>query len=162
MAGRQDFTTPPTNPASGGTVAVQERPEVKEVNGDQTANLAAGSTQTTEVYAPAGGIYRVKGLNLRADGPGGTTGTHQFRIEQESVKHLTGSSLYSSLLQFQRSYFRAADNNVDPPTDRHVYDALTSATATENKPVRIPYYNNSDATQTATRTIRLIVEEVGY
>lgn len=163
MSGRQDFTTPPTAPAKGQTLAINERPELSAIDVSQTSTLAAGSNQQTAIYAPSGSIYRVLSMELDAPSPGGTTGNHAFAVRpMDHTPNLYGDAPYTDRLAWVRMHWFSAANASHPPDGGAAVESVLNLRATENAPILVQYNNGTDADQLDTRTIKLVVEEMSY
>ncbi len=162
MAGRPDFTTPGTQ-GSGQTVAVQNRPEIATVDLTDDSTATPGEYVKSEVYAPTGSIYRLRGMYLRAEPIGsGSTGTHRFYLTNTNgTRTLEGKSQYNSRIIFQYYNWKIVDTQ-QPDTDAALVGALKSMTATENSPITVVYNNDSDADQVDARDIKLLFEEESY
>jgi hypothetical protein len=163
MAGRQDFTTPRTAPQEGATLAVQNRPEIEQSITTNTSSLASGNSETVEIYAPAGSVYRVIGMLLNAEKDADAAGgAHRFVVETAGqVRMLRGESAHTEAVRFDNGTWDIA-NNDQSPADGDVQTALQALTATENEPISIKYINDLDVPQEESRTYRFAFEEVGY
>lgn len=152
---------------SGETVAVHSRPKKAPIDQDTSGTSVAGSggSETVEVYAPAGSIYRLKALRLRAASIGAaTTGTHLFKVimSNPSVDLIRGESNYNSRVQHNFGHWFEADVGTEPGTDEAVVSILREQVITENDPLRMFYLNQTDAAQGSDRYYRLHCEEVSY
>lgn len=163
MAGRPDFSQPGSQ-GSGQTVAVSNRPEIHQFNLNQTADVASGGSQQTDLFAPSGSIYKVRGHFFRADPPStAASGGHEvFLGATNSVGMLKGLSNYNTKLHWVCSRWKSADTEQAPSGEAAAIEALRSVRATENESLYYNYRNNTDVTQTNNRTISIIVEEERY
>jgi len=128
-----------------------------------TSEVAAGSDVTTTVYAPEDYIYELLYLGLQVNPPAGaTTGTHGFRIEVTPIvlKVLNGSSTYDTQVRYDYGYWYSANNSQFPTTEIAQLMAPRGLRIDENTPLKIVYYNMTDAVQTNTRFIYLWVRKI--
>lgn len=163
MPGRPDFSQSGT--AGGGqTVAVTNRPEVEGLNSDQTGSVAAGATETVEIYAPTGALYHVRAMTLNVGFDGtATSGTHEFQVRTAgNIRALIGEANFDAKIAFEGGIWTAANTKQQPSTEAGQVATLINVEATENEPVKVLYTNNTDAAQDNDRLIRLTVEEVSY
>lgn len=162
MPGRPDFSQPGTV-GSGQTVAVTERPEIVTVDASQTGSVSAGVTETTEVYAPIGAVYRVVGAKMRVPSDAtATTGDHRIFLASGGVESVEGVSAYSSEVFWNHYEWQTADIRARPSNETSKLTALQSLKATENTPMKVKYHNNTDAAQDNDRSYTFVVEEVSY
>lgn len=164
MSGREEFTTPPTSASSqsGGTVAVSNRPEVRNVTRRQTNTVPAGSVEAIQIFAPIGSNYNLRAVFVLARATGGS-GTHGWIIENAGqVRFLNVKSSASDNARFDNGHAATATDTEQPPSPAAQQIAIQNARATENKPLTIKYLNDTDADQTQDRKIRLMFEEVSY
>lgn len=127
-----------------------------------TTVLSGGGAETITVTAPTGKIYRGVGLLLNVSSPGGTTGYHRFQVTSESqgIGMLQGKSAYSDSIVFREGVWVTASSVARPPDTASPQLAVNSLIADDTNGINIMYVNNTDADQTNTRTIRLIVKEI--
>jgi hypothetical protein len=161
MPGRPDFSQPGTD-GGGQTVATNQRPNLKTVELDSDTEVAAAASELTEVYAPNGAIWSVVGAKIKVDPDSdATTGIHEFRIRPAGGKmsFLLGRSNYDTLLEFNYLNWNSADTISLPAGGAAQGQAIRQLRASEDKPIKIRYKNDTDATQENSRTINLLVEE---
>lgn len=162
MPGRPPWSQSGTQ-GGGQTVAVNERPEVKVQEFDQTTDLAAGASETVEVYPPKGAIWTMNGMRLRAKGIGAaTTGNHRFVLRHTTSPPITatyGEASYNNEVMFGNSNWTKASAS-DPSDAKAQAEAVKAIRATENHPFIFEYQNDTDATQTKKRVYQLSVDEV--
>ena len=163
MPGRPDFSQAGTQ-GGGQTVAITERPEIQILDLDQTGDVSSGQLETIEVFAPTGSVYTVQQMFLKAPAISGATGTaHIMYIGNTPKLNATrGDANPTSELMFRNGHWDKADVDKQPPDPAAVTLSLQTVTATENRPLKITYYNLTDNTQTSKRTIRLTVKEASY
>lgn len=163
MTGRPDFSQPGSQ-GSGQTVAVQNRPELKSLDLTQTGSVSASTNEVVEVYAPTSSLYKVQGVRLKVNADAtATSGTHSFTgVNHGSIDVWTGSSTFDTKISYTASHWWDANNTQYPDTDAATLQAVQSMKATENTPIRIRYYNGTDAAQDNQRIIKLVVAEDGY
>lgn len=163
MAGRPDFTTPGSG-GSGQTVATTSRPEVTHISQSNTASVAAGTSETVEIYAPVGSIYRVLSMDLSvAADATATTGDHQFKVQDSHpISVLLGRSSGTTALIWRYGTWRSADLDKRPTDAVVALEQLFRMTATENAPIRVQYTNNTDAAQDNTRRTKMTMQEDSY
>lgn len=160
--GRPQFAAAGTN-GGGQTIATQSRPEVEAINSDRSTTVAAGTSETVEIYAPTGSNYEVRGSTIQVPAAGGTTGNHTFEVRTAGrVMVLRGRSGYQDEIRFEMGHWRTAPTSALPSDQSTAKQIENSLRATENSPLEITYDNSTDADQTDTRIIRYTVEEVSY
>lgn len=163
MAGRPDFSAAGSQ-GSGQTLAMTSRPEVKVIREEQTTSLAAGSVETVEIYAPAGSVYNVLQLAIRAPVPGTAgAGDHTFRMKSgiQGRSQMVGTSDFSTDLNYNYSHFVTVTTAT--PSNEVIQAGIQERLrATENTPLRFDYANNLDVANANTREYYLVVEEVSY
>lgn len=159
--GREDFSTP-GNGGEDNTITIQQRPGIVSLDESQTGDVAAGETEVVSVYAPTDAIYEAEAMQLVCNPPGGaTSGAHSFAIRPAGtfIESMRGQSNYDSGLTFNRGIWTAADKLQYPQTEAAQVAVIDSMVADENDPLEIRYINQSDATQSNERRIRLLVKE---
>lgn len=168
MAGRPDFTTPGSG-GSGQTVAVSNRPEIKGIALNSTTTVTAGSSETQEVYAPSGSIYKLLGFSVNIQPPGegsATTGSHrvEFRPLGSSIRTLEGEASYTTQLYFDRTQWTSVTTEYPANNSGEIGSAIRRSWASENQPLAVVYRNNTDVDHvaTSTRYLQLLVQEVTY
>jgi len=127
---------------------------------DSEVTLLAGEEEYIEILAPAGYIYEVRNARLSAPEPlDATLGDHQLRVYSvASIISITGISSYNKGLMFNSSFWEYADLNAYPLSGQ--LQALQTALADENVPIKIHYINNTDVNQTQKREYRLLIRKV--
>lgn len=148
---------------SGETVAVSNRPEINLIqNSSSTTVAASGGAETIEVYAPTGSVYQAFGMHLEVGSTGGSTGAdHLFDVTTQSKGGTQGRSDAQNAIKWNHGEWQTADTPI-PSDPTAAYQAMDNLRATENGPIRILYKNLTDASQTKTRTMDLLFEEVSY
>jgi len=148
----------------GQTIAVNDRPELDQVEVRQTSTLGSDSTATTEIYAPEGSVYRILAMRILAPAPSGAgSGDHYIKLNTlGEVGVLFGSIGYDTDLWFTNSQWQNTMDEDYPNGAGETLEALQSLTATDDSPVSIVYRNRTDVDQTQTREVDLVVEEVTY
>ncbi|ADE02824.1 hypothetical protein [Haloferax volcanii] len=148
---------------SGETLAVNNRPTIVTKSFGQTATVAAGSKQTTNIYAPEGKVWKVIGMELEAPNPGGDgSGDHFFYVWSAGhVRMMNGGGPDDDAVYWRNSTWSV--NSAAPQDTAASLNALTNLKATESKSIRITYNgNNLTADQTGHREIKFVFEEVSY
>lgn len=163
MPGRPDFSQPGTKGASE-TVAVQERPEIKDITAHGSGDIASGDTEVQEVYAPTGKVYDLVAWDFHVDGIGSATSGNHLCILRTvgDIAQLRGNSNYDTRVRWFAGYWKTANVDKEPPDHATAKTTVQAVQATENAPIKVEYRNQTDATQTDTRNIYLVVEETGY
>lgn len=158
--GRPELSTPGTR-SSGDNVAVQDKPNIKTIEIDNTDTLPSGANENTYIYAPEGAVYRVVAMSYDVDEPANSSsGTHfMYLTSGESVLVTRGEASYNLRLRFSRHFWKNADNQVDPTNEAAQASAVQSCVADSEAGLRFSYYNQTDVDQTNSRSIRLVVEE---
>lgn len=142
-------------------VAVSKRTPPKPADHTQSDSVAAGNTETVEIYAPSGSIYEVNNLKTQAPAPGSaTTGDHQISMKSQGVPRLFGKANYNSALKFEYYQWELADQRGEPPSGTPSVTAVTDAWADENNPITFIYQNNTDASNSNDRMYALAIKEV--
>lgn len=161
MPGRPPWSQAGTE-GGGQTVAVSNRPEIEYLSHEITATDGPGSSSEVEIYAPQGSVYRV--LNMFLNGPiisAATTGNHRFRV-YSNQRALVGYSAYTSPIVWRYGSWETADSQQSPKDSVVQSRQMANLVATDSTPIRIQYYNNTDADQTNSRNINLTVREDTY
>jgi len=127
------------------------------INYSVTPTLAPGASEEIEIYAPPGYIYEVENVYLRAYAPpGATSGQHFIRLQTLGAIHVVkGTSNYDRLVEFIYSHWLSAGVQAWPPDDQLL--AIQSCVADVNRPIKFVYDNQTDADQTNTRVVQLVV-----
>lgn len=163
MAGRQDFSAPGSK-GSGQTVAVTNRPEMKEVVASVTGSVAAGASETVEVYAPTGSVYTARSMFLQVSADGNwASGDHVIKVKPINSRDiLYMQSDYLTDLLYQFGEIRSANNLSKPSTAELQRMVMGSLIATENSPITVEYRNRADAAQDNARNYEFTMEENSY
>lgn len=162
MSGRPDFSTA-GSAGSGQTVAVNTRPEISDINEDQTTSVASGSSETVAVYSPVGSVYNTLSMTLQNTDTSGTSGSHSFDVRTVGrVLVAKGVSTYNTSIKWQYGHWSSADSTAQPSDVAAAKRTEESLRATENSPIEFTYNNNKDVSVSTNRVIRLTVEEVSY
>jgi hypothetical protein len=148
----------------GQTIAVNNRPKIVRKDLTQTTTLASGASETVELYAPSGSVYKIRALAITCDVPGtATDGTHYFQIRSlGNVAVLLGRSDYTSHLMWNNGHWFTANVRQEPNTEAAAIESIHGTMATADNPIRIEYWNNLDVDQTNERSIEFLIEEVSY
>lgn len=160
--GRPEFSTPGTQ-GGGQSVSVMDRPEISMLESYNSTSLASGNKEMVEFFAPSGSVYEAVAMRLvcRPNGAA-TAGDHYFRVWTLGDVQITyGANGYSGQLLFNDGTWRSSSGN-QPTTEAGLIAGVQSLRATENTPMRIEYENATDAAQTETREIQIVVEERSY
>jgi len=163
MPGRPDFSQAGTQ-RSGQTVATNNRPEVEGIIADASTTVAAGDSETVEVYAPTTAIFNVFAVRQQAPAPdGAASGAHRVVIKGAGGARATyAQSSFDQAVNWDYAEFRSADVEQRPSDPVAAVQAIQALKATENEAIVFHYFNSTDDDQTGTREYRLGVEEVSY
>lgn len=161
--GRPQFSQSGTS-GGGQTVATTSRPELVSISEEVFADLAAGSSETMEIYASTGSIYNVSALEMTVpDQSSGSTGKHYFQVRtMNDVILLFGRSTYTGGVKYRRGFWDVANDTADPPNQAAQAAIVRNLRATENVPIKIKYVNDTDVAQTQARRKHLVIEEESY
>lgn len=95
---------------------------------------------------PKGKQWRVVAMRLKKGGAAGATlGTHSFSVSQGSASMLYGESVYSSDVDWNNSAWSVADYAQKPPSSEAALLAVGNITADAANPLKITYFNATDA-----------------
>lgn len=163
MPGRPDFSQAGSE-GSGQTMAVNERPELANLDASATDSVAAGNREVTEIYAPSGSLYKIVALDISVKPDAdATTGDNRVMVRpMDQLAVLQGQESFDSRLRFARSHWEGASISAQPPSAAAQTQAVQSIKATENAPIVFWYDNNTDAAMENQRRYLLVVEEVSY
>lgn len=163
MAGGPPWSQRGTN-GGGQTVAINDRPAIKQVDKDQSGDVGQGNTEVVDIFAPSGSLYKVSSMFLKAPADADwTSGSHDFRvISTQGQKVMLGKSTYQDRLEWNFSNWIKATSSKTPSDNAATLMALHNVKATESESIRVKYNNNADAAQENTRNIRFEFEEVTY
>lgn len=161
--GRPQFAQQGTR-GSGDTVAVSDRPEITNVDASTSSSIASGNSEQTEIYAPTGSLYFPMAMWIRCDADAdATTGNHQFIVRTSgNVKVGKGRSTYNTAINYQHQHWHTADHTQYPNDEAAQAMIPERMAATENEPITIGYYNNTDVAQENNRRRQLTMKEVTY
>jgi len=102
-------------------------------------------------------------MYLNAPAPAGaSSGTHYLRVSQGTGEQhrLYGKSAYGSSVRFQYGIWLSAGSDKEPPNEaeqqHNEYGLLSDA----DNPIRIYYKNDTDVSQTGTRSVRILVKKI--
>lgn len=157
--GRPEFSQPGTK-GSGESVAVQDRPNIKTIEVNNSETLTSGSSENTRVYAPENAVYRVIAMGYKAPAPpNASSGSHyMYLVSGETALITRGVQNSTDTLQYTRNYWKQS-STADPTTEIAQSNAVQASVADANNGLRFTYSNQSDVDQTETRTIKLVIEE---
>jgi len=127
---------------------------------ENTSTLVAGATETVEVSPPSGVVYQLLQARLQVSAPpGATTGSHKMVILSidGSSNHIDLVSTYNVGILFRSSHVDTATKYY-PSDDAALLHALTLVYGTNSRPIVVQYKNHTDADQTNTRTIKLVMK----
>lgn len=164
MSGRPDFSTPGTR-GSEQTLAVSNRPEIKEINLDSDTDVPADGSEEQEVFAPTGSIYRPLAMSIFISSPdSATTGKHVVELFSRGRRYRMafGASTHDAGISWNYGGWEEANDIQLPGGIESQTEALRNTVASENTPLVIKYANNTDASYTGKRYIGLVVEEESY
>lgn len=161
--GRPQFSQSGTQ-GGGQTVAVSNRPEIENVNATTTGSLASGSVDQAEIYAPTGSVYFPVALFVRcATDATATSGYHTYILRTSgNVKVGRGRSNYNTDINYQHQSWLAADKTAYPSDGAAQAMIPERMVATENQPIKIGYYNDTDVAQDNDRQRQFTMKEVMY
>jgi len=164
MPGRPAWSQPGTQ-GGGQTIATQQRPEVEEINVDQTGIVEGNSTEETKIYAPEGSVYTVKHarIYIRNDPDWSSSHDgHKLQIRTIGTRQaLNAESNYSTRIQFQYGSWKGVDN-ANPNDPNLAYAKLTNLRATPESPITLTYSNLGDTVQEEDRKYSFICEVSSY
>lgn len=129
----------------------QSASSITEVNADQTADVPDGDAVTTTVRADAGEVWRLKNAELYAHSVG-SVNSHWFDIatETEDIAVAKGESDGGDRIRYRYGGWDIAT--------RTAKGSLEELRIDENDGMDVTYLNNTGATQTQDRQIRLQFE----
>lgn len=160
--GRPDFSSPGTG-GGGQTIAVNQRPDIVDVEIERTDTLDPDESETVEIYAPEGSVYNVLGLFLEAPSVSGSDGTHQIVVNSITGRDmLQGESSSGYAVRWKAGHWHTATEDKQPPDGSSQTQVVGRLRATHKTPVEVQYVNNHDDPQTSPRSYELSVEEVSY
>ena len=127
-----------------------------------TTTVLAGQTEDISVTPPTGKIYNLISAYLRCSPPtGATSGKHRFEIFSMNIAGvgIYAESDYATEVKVANNCIKTANVDKMPDTTGDISGAFRTIFGTNSNPFTIKYYNNTDADQSNTRYIRLIVEQ---
>jgi len=134
------------------------------VNADQSGNVAdSGGTETYALTAPLGFMYIVRGLYYKAVDPvGSTAGTHEIEIRNTNgyVSHAFVKANTGSDAAIIRNIFYGDASEVPSGAAEQFKICNESMRADAVNTLDFIYSNDTDATQTANRILRILVEKI--
>jgi len=131
-----------------------------DASGDTT--VPAGSNEAITIQPPAGKIWRVVDVTFKASPPSGaSSGTHRVGFGHYGC--LTPelpqiSANYDIYITIHNTY-PIAYSTTDFNTKNDFVDYIRGRKFSNAYPMRVVYFNGTDADQTNTRIIRLVLEE---
>lgn len=143
------------------TVAGSESVDFLRVR--ETGNVSGGTTERTNVRAPAGRVYELLGLRFDVSEVSSTaSGQHlvQLQSESESIRALSANSSGSDDVTYTASNFESATSSQSPSTDVAQLLAPRGLRADDTNGYQFSYSNLTGSTQTGARTYRLWVREI--
>lgn len=138
--------------------------KIKIVNLTNSTQVNASATNNQDLQPDSGSIYKIRNLLYNAPDPAGSTaGTHSitayfydgtsYRAVFESIAN-TGTGI-----NIKNTGLRSSTNNPSDGAAQAIL--LTSGIFCSNSyPIRFTYSNDTDANQTGTRTLVLLIEEL--
>jgi len=144
---------------SGSTIRIDGR------DGIASGNVAAGATEDVTIAPPPGWIYRVRAMELYAAKiAAATTGTHAFALVSRAgitdYYILNGVSTYTRNVHFSKAHWKTANYRTQPPGMAAQGLALEALLATETEPIKVRYFNGTDAVQSFPRIILFTCERI--
>lgn len=132
---------------------------LRYVNASSSAVVEAGKTENIDITPTAGHIGRLRGLIISQGAPtDATKNTHYCNILVGSVSLGQISTGYDKKLAFSYSAPETGTNT--RPTDSLAFTImLYNIVFSTANPLRLGYVNNTDADQTKTRYIYMLIEE---
>ena len=125
-----------------------------------TDNVGALSNVTQTFTPPVGHIWKIAGLALHAYGPtGATVGTHAFSIQLDTTIITKGISVFGSELVWNYSHWFIADSSKLPAESETALMAILNTIFFNTVPLKIKYFNTTDAIASSTRTFNIDILE---
>jgi len=141
--------------------------KLKVIDLTQTATVNSGADDTQELKPSSGYIYIVRGIFCYiADPSGSTSGTHDIRvflINGGATRHTAIVCKANTGSAIGINHHNLNGDSLELPSDVGVQnDLLTkgSLMASYDYPIDFNYNNDTDANQTGTRTLKILVEEI--
>ena len=163
MPGRPDFSQAGSQ-GSGQVVATTDRPELVSISQVETSDLPAGTTETVDIFAPSGSIYRPLNVDLSVASPSGSSnGIHQLTLNSlDAVTATFAESNHGDDLRLTTGKWRKATSKKEPTTESAIRASIESLVATENSPIKILYLNDTDVVQAKDRSYEFVMQEDTY
>ncbi len=128
---------------------------------DDTLVAHAPTNFTNALQPPSGCIYKIVGLKIDIPIPvGGSAGTHSLTVVHEltdTFQHMYVSSAFDTTIYFQMS--EGLGGTTKKPVYPNVLHVLNTLYANHDNPINFVYTNASDADQTGTRIIKVLVKK---
>jgi len=145
--------------ASGATVRIDSMDESSSVV------VPFMSTADTVITPPPGWIYRMRSMFLWASPPAGATfGTHAYHIIAPAgalaYSPMQGRSSYNRMVQFNGGGWTVANDETRPTGPAAQQLAVAALIATEDDPLTIRYFNDTDADQVVARNLLFTFERI--
>ncbi|MBO8180781.1 MAG: hypothetical protein H0Z19_09965 [Archaeoglobus sp.] len=132
------------------------------VDASSNTTVPAGSSETITIQPPQGKIWRILMMNISVSPPNSsTTGTHKIVLSHSKLLqwHMVGVYEYNNTILFYKQVFTGTVSVTNASTPEESRALLDSIKATYDYPMQFRYYNDTDADQTNTRVIGLLIEE---
>lgn len=157
--GRPQFAASGTK-AGGDRVAGTDRPDVKEHGVTNTSNLAAGVSESVDIYSPQDTIWRVRGAKLNVNNDAdATTGSHQITVLSFGVAMLQGRSNYTNRVTLNKMEWESASQSSRPNSAAAVGQSIRSLRCDFDSALSIRYTNDMDVAQENSRDYNIVIEE---
>lgn len=123
------------------------------------------STIDTVLTPPTGWIYRMRSMFLWASPPAGATfGTHAYHVIAPAgalaYSPMQGRSSYNRMVQFNGGGWTVANDETRPTGPAAQQLAVAALIATEDDPLTLRYFNDTDADQVVARNLLFTFERV--
>lgn len=141
----------------------RQKLSINSVDLSDNTTVNAGANKTETLQPNAGKIYQIIGLYVSiADPSGSTSGTHELRIKyQNNNTYIQIKATTGNIISVNQNLF-TGDSAEKPSGTAQQFEIMYYGIlyASYDQPLDFEYYNDTDANQTGTRTIQLIVKEV--
>jgi hypothetical protein len=133
---------------------------------DNTSVTDGGGTNTQTLTPPAGKIYIIRDIYYSCAAPvGDTSGTHKIRalctyVSTARVLIVVKGNHSTSLTITAGTMIGDSDETPADGRDQHELIKSGFIHASNTYPIAFEYTNNTDAAQTGTRTLEILVEEI--
>jgi hypothetical protein len=127
----------------------------------ETANIAAGNQEDTEIYAPTDATYTILGMSIGVDADADwTSGSHKINLRGagDLFTQMKGQSDYQTNIVWHKAEWETANQNPQPSDPTAAVLALHRVMATDSTPMRFRYYNDADAPQEMSRSLEVAFE----